>query len=262
MTAANELLAAGDLDGARATLVEAVKRSPDDQGARMFLFQLLAVCGEWDKAVAQARALASLSAEAQMMATVYNQAVAAEKRRLEAWAGRQPFEVLSASSPWIERLAEALGAMAQGRESEGEALRDQAFEEAGDTPGVRDEAKFAWVADIDPRLGPCFEAIVGGRWGLIPFEAVDVIKVDGPNDLRDVVWLPVQIMLRSGQSAAALLPARYPGTETETDSDLRLGRKTEWRNGAGPERPVGQKVWGFDDGEEAGLLTIGRLDFA
>jgi type VI secretion system protein ImpE len=72
----------------------------------------------------------------------------------------------------------------------------------------------------------------------------------------------VQIMLRSGQSAAALLPARYPGTETETDSDLRLGRKTEWRNGAGPERPVGQKVWGFDDGEEAGLLTIGRLDFA
>jgi hypothetical protein len=125
--------------------------------------------------------------------------------------------------------------MAQGRESEGEALRDQAFEEAGDTPGMRDEAKFAWVADIDPRLGPCFEAIVGGRWGLIPFEAVDVIKVDGPNDLRDVVWLPVQIMLRSGQSAAALLPARYPGTETETDSDLRLGRKTEWRNGAGPE---------------------------
>ena len=76
--------------------------------------------------------------------------------------------------------------------------------------------KFGWIADVDPRLGPCFEAIVAGKWGLVPFEAISRIKTEGPRDLRDVVWLPVEMALRSGQSAAALLPARYPGPSWAT----------------------------------------------
>jgi type VI secretion system protein ImpE len=273
---ADELLRAGDLDGARASLVDVVKRTPDDQAARMFLFQLMAVCGEWDKAVAQLRALGSLSPEAQMLASVYNQAITAEKTRLEAYAGKRPFEVLVPSSPWVEQLAQGLTAAAAGRIAEGEDLRNQAFDAAGDTPGTlvaggdgaaeaetaANDKPFLWVADADPRLGPCFEAIVTGRWGLVPFEAVSRIKVDGPRDLRDLVWLPVEMMLRSGQSAAALLPARYPGTESAGEGDLRLSRATEWREGPNGEYPVGQRLWSFDDGSEVGVLSVSRLDMA
>ena len=258
MTQADELLRAGDLDGARATLIESVKKAPSDQAARMFLFQLLAVAGEWDKAVTQLRSVAQLSPEAAMLASVYNQAIQAERQRADAYAGRAPFPVLVASSPWIEQLAEGLTAMAAGRTEEGSALRDQAFDAVPDAPGRFNDEPFLWVADADSRLGPCFEAIVSGKWGLVPFEAVTRIKSEGPKDLRDIVWLPVEMSLRSGQSAAALLPARYPGTEAADSPDLRLGRATEWRD----DTPLGQRLWTFDSGEDVGLLALRQLDMA
>jgi type VI secretion system protein ImpE len=262
MAQADELLREGDLAGARASLVGLVRASPDDQGARMFLFELLCVCGEWDKALAQLRAVAQLSPEAAMLATVYGQVIAAERVRADAYAGRAPFTVLSPSSDWVGGLAEGLGALAAGRRAEGEALRDAAFAAAGETPGRIGEQPFTWIADADPRLGPCLEAIVAGRWGLIPFEAVSGLKTEGPGNLRDLVWLPVEIALRSGQSAAALLPARYPGSESIDTPLLALGRATEWRDGPMGEVPLGQRLWMLNSGEEVGLLDVRRLDMA
>ena len=250
---ADDLLRSGDLAGARAALVESVKRAPDDHGARMFLWQVMAVQGDWDKAANQLRSLASIEGEAQMLATVYSQAIAAEKQRAEAYAGRAPFPALVASSPWVETLAASFSATPDQRD----ALRDQAFDEAGDTLGEIDGRKFSWIADLDSRLGPCFEAVVAGRWGLIPFEAIVQIKTEGPRDLRDVVWLPVEMILRSGQSAAALLPARYPGSETASEA-LRLGRATEWTG----DVPLGQRIWGTDDGSELGVLEFQLITMA
>jgi len=261
METADTHLRSGDLDGARAALVETVKKAPADQAARLFLFQLLAVMGDWDKAASQLRALASLSPEAQMLATVYDQAIAAERRRIDAWNGRLPFEVLVPSSPWVTDLAGALDHFAAGHTEAGEQARDQAFEQAGDTPGQSsDTDRFSWISDIDPRLGPCFEAIVSGRWGLVPFEAVEVIKTEGPKDLRDIVWLPVEMRLRSGQSAAALLPARYAGSEASPESAVRLGQVTVWSDDG--DRPLGQRLWTTDGGADLGLLSLRRLDFA
>lgn len=253
----DDLLRAGDLTAVRAALVDTVKRAPGDQGARMFLWQVMAVQGDWDKAVAQLRALASLAGETQMLSTVYHQAITAEGQRAKAYAGQAPFPVLVSSSPWIDQLAEGLGALAAGRTQDGAALRDQAFDAAGDTPGEIDGTQFGWIANSDPRLGPCFEAIVAGRWGLVPFEAVTRIKTEGPRDLRDVVWLPVEMALRSGQSAAALLPARYPGTEGASDT-LRLGRATEWQG----DVPLGQRLWSRDDGDETGVLDFREIVMA
>lgn len=257
MSTSDDLLASGDIAGARAGLIETVKRAPGDVKARMFLWQLMALSGEWDKALTHLRTLASVEGEAQMLAVAYAQAINAEKQRAESYAGRAPFPVLVSSSPWIDTLAQGLGAIAAGRVQEGGAQRDEAFDAAGDTPGKIDGRTFAWIADVDPRLGPCFEAIVAGRWGLVPFEAVVRIKTEGPRDLRDVVWLPVDMMLRSGQSAAALLPARYPGTEAASDT-LRLGRATEWDG----DIPVGQRLLATDDGEETGLLDFREIAMA
>jgi type VI secretion system protein ImpE len=205
--------------------------------------------------------LAQTSAEAQMLATVYSQAMEAEKTRLAAYAGKGEFPVLVASSPWIQIVAEALAADAKGEADKAASLRDEAFEAAGDTPGVVGDQKFGWIADIDPRLGPAFEAIVSGRWGLIPFEAVVSIKTEGPRDLRDVVWLPVEIALRSGQSAAALLPARYPGSEA-AEPAVKLGRETKWGAVGGREAPLGQRVWTTDTDLDIGLLDFNELRLA
>ena len=253
----DELLRAGDLDSARAALVETVKQNPSDQGARMFLWQLMALSGEWDKAAGQLRTLATLSAEAQMLATVYSQAIAVEKVRAAAYAGAAPFPVLVASSPWIETLA---GALSAGTPQETERLRDEAFDAAGDTPGEVGDQKFGWIADVDSRLGPALEAIVAGKWGLIPFEAVTQIKTEGPRDLRDLIWLPAELSLRSGQSVATLLPARYPGSETGS-AEVRLGRVTDWRAGLSGDEPIGQRVWATDTGQEIGILDFNLIQF-
>jgi type VI secretion system protein ImpE len=263
MAQADELLQSGDLAGARAALIDRVRNAPDDQAARMFLFQLQALLGEWDKASAQLRALAQLSPEAQMLAAVYSLAIQAEKTRALAFAGQGEFPVLVASSPWVDSAAQALSALAQGRTAEGEALRDEAFAAAPDTPGrFNDDKTFLWVADADPRFGPCFEAMVSGRWGLIPIEAISEIRCDGPTDLRDLVWLPVEMTLRSGQGVAGFLPARYPGSETAENTAVRMSRATEWVEAEAGQIGLGQRLLAFDDGSDADLLSLRRLTMA
>lgn len=257
MTQGEDLLRSGDLAAVRAELVDKVKRAPGDEGARMFLWQVMAVQGDWDKALVQLRALASVAGETQMLATVYHQAIEAERERAKAYAGQAPIPVLVASSSWIETLAQGASALAAGRHEEGAKLRDEAFDAVGDTPGEIDGRPFTWIADVDSRLGPCFEAIVAGRWGLVPFEAVTKIKTEGPRDLRDVVWLPCEMALRSGQSAAALLPARYAGGDQASDA-LKLGRATEWED----DRPLGQRLWATDDGSETGVLDFREIVMA
>jgi protein involved in temperature-dependent protein secretion len=263
MSNPNELLRSGDLRGAREGLVQQVKQSPQDQGARMFLFQLMCVLGEWDKAGAQLRALATLSPEAQMLAVTYNQTIEAERTREQVFAGQAQPALLVSGVDWAGDLVAAVGAFAQGRSDEGTARRDAAFEAAPDTAGTfNDDAAFDWIADADARFGPSFEAVIHGRWGLVPFQSVAKITSEGPQDLRDLVWLPAQIEFKTGQSAAAMLPARYPGTAESEDPDLLLSRSTDWRAGPSGEEGIGQRLWSLGESQETGILSLRRLTFA
>jgi protein involved in temperature-dependent protein secretion len=259
MEQADRLLSLGDLAATRAALVRDVRENPGDLGARMFLFQLLLLTGEWDKAEVQLRALAQTSPDAQMLNVVYAQAIAAEKTRSAAFGGEAPFVCLMQQSPWLTRLADALGALARGDAAQSLQLRDLAFDEAPEMPGRWGETPFRQISDSDARFGPAFEAIIGGRWGLIGFDEVLLIKSEGPRDLRDLVWLPVEMTFRGGRSAAALLPVRYPGTEAAEDSAPRLARSTDWRDGPLGAEGIGQRLWFLDDGSECGLLSVRRL---
>jgi type VI secretion system protein ImpE len=262
MADADASLRAGDLEGARASLVEAVRRNPSDQQARMFLFQLLCVGGEWDKALIQVRGLAQVSPEAQMLAATYSQAIEAEKFRAKVFAGTAQPALLVSSSSWAGDLTAALAALCQGRTQDAETLRDQAFDAAPDTPGDLDGTAFDWIADGDARFGPAIEAIIAGQWGLVPFEAIEKIESEGPRDLRDIVWLPVQLAFKTGQSVAALLPARYPGSEAHGDSSLRLARGTDWVSQPWGQAGLGQHEWSLSDGADVGILSMRRLKFS
>lgn len=258
MSKADELLAAGDLEGARAALVETVRSAPSDQAARLFLLQLMMVGGEWDKASAQAKALTSLSPQAEMLAVLCNQLIAGERQREAAFAGAEPFKVLVPTSKWVDDLAGSLTALAAGDLAKAEALRDEAFDAAPDTPGDCDGRRFTWIADADARFGPCLEVVIAGSWGLVPFEAIAAINSDGPQELRDLAWLPVQLELRSGQTAAAFLPTRYPGAAGEAGA-LRLARGTEWREGPLGEVGAGQRLFALSDGDDLPILSLRRL---
>lgn len=267
------LLREGDVDGARAALVERVRASPGDDQTRMFLFQLLCVTGEWDKARKQLQALAQVADNAQMLAATYNQAIDAELLRANVFAGKAAMPVLVGMGGWVEGVANAITLAARGLHADAEAARDAAFAEAPDTPGTvggtlagnPDSVRFEWIADADMRFGPTFEAIVAGRYGLVPFDAVVSITSEGPQDLRDTVWYPVQLALKSGQSIAAFLPARYPGSEANVSTAIRLGRQTEWVDDPADEPAVqcgqGQRLWSLSDGSDFALLDLRKLSF-
>lgn len=258
MEDADRRLRDGDLDGARKALIEVVRSQPGSPEARMFLFQLLALSGEWDKAQTHLNTLASLSPDAQMLSVAYGQAIEAERQRAEVFAGRTPMVQLTPSD-WAQGIADAITHFAAGRTAEGNAARDAAFDAAPDIGGSFNGAPFDWIADADGRFGPSFEAIVGGKYGIIAFDQVEKISSEGPKDLRDVMWYPVQIALVSGQSVAAMLPARYPGTEATGDGYERLGRATSWRDEPWGDTGSGQRLWTTSDGEDRPLLDLRTL---
>ena len=261
MVDADILLREGDVDGARAALIARAKASPADAATRMFLFQLFAVTGEWDKARAQLDMLVRLSPGAQMLAVAYGQAITAERQRAAALAGAAPVPVLARAGGWIDDLAAALGRRDEG---DAETLRDRALDAAPDMPGVIEAdgmapVSFDWIADADAWFGPAVEAIIAGTWGLLPFDAVEWIKSAGARDLRDTIWYPVEIGLTGGRAVAALLPARYPGSETACEARLRLAGATDWTaSGHG----VGQHLLATSAGTEVGLMAIRRISFA
>ncbi len=247
---ADDLLRAGDLDGARRVLVEVARRDPGDVPTRLFLFQLLAVAGEWAKAKTHLTTLAQLSPEAQMLSVVYGQAIDAEATRAAVIAGRER-AVVHGGSDWADGVAEALRLAATGDVARADDVRAAAFDAAPDTPGTIDGADIDWIADADPRFGPVVEAIIGGRYGLLPFDAIERLSAEGPKDLRDLVWYPVELTLKAGARVAALLPVRYP--DLSDDPAERAARATRWRDDG---HGVGQRLWTGSDGEDRGLLSV------
>jgi type VI secretion system protein ImpE len=239
-----------DLTGELRRLQGEVRAHPEDPKLRTYLFQLLAVQGDWQRALNQLQVVGQLAVSALPMAQTYREAIRCEVFRSDVFAGRRTPHVLGEPPPWIGLLVEALGKLAQGHAAAAAALRARAFDEAPAREGTIDGTPFAWIADADPRLGPVCEAIIDGKYYWVPFERLNGVKVDAPVDLRDVVWAGAQLQLATGATQIALLPARYPDTETADDDALRLSRMTTWRDlGCETYAGVGQRMWATDVGE-------------
>lgn len=78
---AEELLKAGDLDGALGALQDAVRSNASDPKLRIFLFQLLAVLGDWKRAITQLKVCAELDPSALSMAQTYREGIICEVYR-------------------------------------------------------------------------------------------------------------------------------------------------------------------------------------
>ena len=78
------------------------------------------------------------------------------------------------------------------------------------------------------------------------------------------MWAPATLTLENGATSVALIPTRYPGTERESDTALRLARATDWREQPGGAwHGVGQRMLTTDDSEVALLdVRVVSLDTA
>jgi len=257
----DDLLAGGDIRGARSALIEEVKANPGDPRVRMFLFQLCALTGEWDRAKSQVDTIGKLDPAAKMLGVAYSQCIDAEAKRAAVMAGQETVALLSPVE-WGGALAEGIRLRQSGAPGADEAIAS-AFDQAPASPGTLDDGTaFDWIADADPRFGPTIEAIIAGRYGLMPFAALEALTIHAPQDLRDTVWIPAEFSLRQGARVAGFIPVRYPGSELSDDPAIVLGQATAWNEASGGEAGLGQRLLVLSDGSERPLLSIRRIDFA
>jgi type VI secretion system protein ImpE len=266
-----ELIRFGRLNECLAETERRVKGAPADPKLRVMLFQVLAVLGQWDRALTQLEVAGEMAADNQLMAQMYRAAILCEKFREEVFAGKRLPLILGEPEPWIGMLVKAAVHTGEGNHAAAAELRAQALDAAptssgevdvGPQEGKTQTHRFEWIADLDEMLGPMFEAIVDGKYYWVPWKRVAMLRIEPPTDLRDTVWTPGQLVLSAGGEKVVLLPARYPGTQAARfDDALRLGRRTEFADRGGWEGPVGQRMLNTDAGEFALLqCRVVRID--
>lgn len=256
---AEDLLKAGDLDGALAALQNAVRADASNAALRIFLFQLLCVRGEWKRAIAQLKVSAELDKSATPMAQTYREAIICEVYRDKVFAGEKDPLIFGEPQEWIALMAEALKAQAAGQPDRAADTRARAFDAAPAVSGQVDGQAFEWIADADMRLGPLLEVIVNGRYFWMPFGAIAQATFEPPADLRDAVWTPATLKLANGGDIVALIPTRYPGTAAGDNAAAKLARVTEWTDlGGDTFAGTGQRLLTTDLGDLA-LMDIRAL---
>lgn len=247
---AEEFVKQGDVKGALAALQDQVRSNPADGKARVFLFQLLAVLGQWDRALTQLNVAADIDPTTLLMAQVCRPALQCEAFRADVFAGRRSPLFLGQPPEWAGRMVEALKLFANGSPDKAAMLRAEALEEAEAIGGTFNDERFEWIADGDDRLGPILELVTEGRYYWVPMQNIARIEIEPPADLRDLVFLPARFVWINGGTAVGLIPARYPGTENAEDGQLLLARMTEWvEHEGGTFTGVGQRMLMTDSGE-------------
>lgn len=241
---------AGDPEAALQQLQEQVRKEPANARLRIFLFQLLALLGHWGRALNQLTVAGELDAGALAMVQTYREALRCEVLRAEVFAGKRSPLVFGRPDEWVALLLQSQRLLAQGAGEQAGAVRARALEATPATGGTLDGAPFEWIMDGDGRLGPLLEAVVNGRYYWIPFRRIRSIRIDRPEDLRDLVWTPAQFVWANGGQSVGLIPTRYPTSERSDDAELRLARRTDWQEDPwGTFTGLGQRMFYTDSGE-------------
>ena len=160
---AEESLRQGDLAQALAQLEGEIRQNPANVEYRVFLFQLLSVLGQWDRALNQLNVLGEMDAGTLGLVHTYRTAIECEAFRREVFAGRRSPLIFGDPLPWVALLLESLRRLAESHTAAAAELRSQALEQAAASRGViktssggEEGEDFQWIADADGRLVRCW----------------------------------------------------------------------------------------------------------
>lgn len=259
--AAEQALREGSPQKALSLLQEKIRSAPADAALRVFLFQLLSVLGQWERALNQLTVAGELDASTLAMVQTYREAIQCERLREQVFLGKRAPLLFGEPEAWVALLIEALLREGQGEVEAAARLREEAFDSAPGIGGQVDGRPFEWMADADMRLGPVLEAVINGRYYWVPFSRLSKVDIDPPTDLRDSVWMAAHLEFSNGGEVVALIPTRYTGTDL-TQPMLAMARQTEWVE----SRPgffcgLGQRLFTTDAGD-FGLMDIRSIVFA
>lgn len=274
---AHQHLKTSDLDATLKRLMQEVRDNPADPKHRIFLFQLFAVLGQWDRALVQLNVLRDMSKEALAMAQTYQETLNCEALRAQVFAGKRTPLIFGEPEQWMALMLQALQLNVSGSASEASDIRQQALEQApatsgklvlfpesptGDETPVAPESEFQWIADADSCIGPFMEAIINGKYYWIPFQRLASVGLEKVSDLRDLVWLPARFLFNNGGETVGFVPTRYAGSEASDNNQIRLAKTTEWTQVSDDTyRGLGLRLL-TTDVDEFALTQIARIEFA
>ncbi|MCE2916962.1 MAG: tetratricopeptide repeat protein [Rubrivivax sp.] len=266
--AAEQALKSGQAKDAIKLLTEQVRSHPQDAKLRIFLFQLMCVTGQWERALNQLNVAFELDASTLPMVQTYREAIACEALRQAVFSGHKAPMLFGEPETWTALFIEALLREGRGEHDAGRQLREQALEQAPASSGAihvgaadpaQPGARFEWIADADTRLGPVVEAVINGKYYWLPFNRLAQIDIEAPKDLRDAVWMPAEFLFTNGGQVVGLIPTRYPGTELASGDALAMARATDWHEvSPGIFHGLGQRLWTTDQGDHA-LMDVRKL---
>jgi type VI secretion system protein ImpE len=257
---AETLLQAGDPHAAQQALQDQVKKQPADAKLRVFLFQLMAVNGQWKRAQSQLEIVGQLDSEATPMVEAYREVLNSELHREAVFAGKSKPLIFGEPEEWVALLVEAQQAFARGEFDSFARLNEKAFEKAESRAGKINGESFDWLADADQRFGPVLECMFNSQYYWVPMSRVSKLHTDKPTDLRDLIWLPAEVTWINGGKIMVMLPARYPRLEEVSGQGL-LSRRTDWLTHTEDiVEGTGQRIFATDQNDYS-LLQIRSIEF-
>jgi type VI secretion system protein ImpE len=228
-----DLVQSGKLTEAIQALNAEVRDHPADARRRTFLFELLCVAGQYDRAEKHLNLLSQAGADAELGALLYRSAIVAERKRQAFFESGQYASAAPANAP---------------------------------PAGTLNGKPFRTIEDLDPRIGARLEVFIAGEYVWLPFEHIGGIIMQAPKMLRDTLWATAQV--RTGPSfkgqefGEVLLPILSPFSSKHESDDVKLGRATDWRQEGENLVPFGQKLLLVDEEEVIPFLEIRELVFA
>lgn len=254
-----ELIRSGRLSDARKQLVEEVKSSPADVGKRTLLFQVLALCGEWDKADRHLDAIVVQDASTETGVQVYKNLIHAEKERIEVFKRMRYPSLLTKAPSYFEMYFAAWDALLKKDIEGAQKLYDQI--EVSPLSGTINGKTFSGFSDMDSLLSLFIEVIVHERYVWIPCESLRELSITPPKSLFDLLWTTVHITTWEGLNLNCYMPVLYPESFLHEDERIKMGRMTDWIPLGGPfYRGSGQHVFQVGE-EEMALLEIRDVVF-
>ena len=127
--------------------------------------------------------------------------------------------------------------------------------------GKINEVQFEDFKDCDELTGPVLELFVKNQYTWLPFEQIKQMEIVKPQNLRDLLWANARIETSDGTMAEVFLPALYAGSSEHPDDEVRLGRRTEWKQYRDDLiLGVGSRLFLVDD-EEKQIFQVGTIEF-
>jgi type VI secretion system protein ImpE len=254
-----QLFADGRLAEALDAQRAAVRRSPGDAAARLFLCELLLFDGRPDQVREQLSAVGELGDDLRDYAEGYRLLLDAEAKRQRLLVDADPVFLGECPAHALRRL-EAVRAWRAGDEEAVSERLDEADEASPHLAGHVDGREFEGLRDGDDRFASLLEVLVGEDYAWLPFEDVRRVRLGTVESPRDQLFRPARLRLAERSEVDVYLPALYVGSAGHPSAAIRLGRETDWSAAAGHVCGVGLRVWTFGEDEELTPWEVSQID--